>query len=230
MNMSAIEDCKCEVQSIVDTMSSEIQFTLEHGFEKMQNNSNFKKWILDLEERIKQDTPSQLVASQKSWTLSIFGLKSKDYGLPDRFNNFEDFMAFSYGVAKTFSINAVSVTYESEDSDLYKYEYTKEFSTLSNFLEWTKNQFEFHVNIYDFKSSKEYACFGLNDPIKYSRGSSHISGRGTISSAKTKSYGVISMIFGKIELLTAHIVPHTVTFYRTPPTKKETNNKSVSCY
>ena len=69
--MSAIEDCKREVQSIVDTMSSEIQFTLEHGFEKMQNNSNFKKWILDLEERIKQDTPSQLVASQKSWTLSI---------------------------------------------------------------------------------------------------------------------------------------------------------------
>ena len=228
--MSAIKDCKCEVQSIVDTMSSEIQFTLEHGFEKMQNNSNFMKWILDLEERIKQDNSSQFVVSQKSCTLSIFGLKSKDYGLPGSFDNSLDFMAFAYGLAKTFSVNMVSVTYVSEDSDLYEHEYTVEFQTLSSFLEWTKNQFEFRVGIYNYKKAEEYALFGLNGPIKYSKGSSYISGRGTISRAKTKSYGNINMIFGVIELLTAHIVPHTITFYPMPPTENEANNNLASWY
>lgn len=228
--MSAIKDCEYEIQSIVDTMSSEIQFTLEHGFEKMQNNSNFKKWILDLEERIKQDNPPQFVASQSWYYLSIFDLSSIDYGLPERFDEFEDFMAFVYGVAKTFSINAVSVTYIKKSiTD----EYTEEFQTLSSFLEWTKNQFEFDVHIYKDKSCKEYARFGLNDPIKYRGGFLLYSGeteKSIISSAKTKYYGILDGIRGVINLYRPCIEPHTVTFYRIPPTKKETNNKPASWY
>ncbi len=240
--MSAIDDCKYEIQSIVDAMSNDVKVSIEHGFEKMQKNPHFEKMIIDVAEKIKRENPPQFVASQEgfhywsyqAYNLSVFGLKSGEYGLPDSFNNSLDFMTFAYGLAKMFSIDMVSVTYVCEDSNECEKEYTEKFSALSDFLEWIKNQFEFSYIIYTIGTrveEKERSMpFGLNGPTSRSVGG-FSSKRNIIRTVETKRHhSLFSSAFGKIDLSVWSKKPHTITFYRVPPIKRKVKAQPVSWY
>lgn len=229
IDVSAIKKCEQEVQSIVDEITRETKLTIERGFEKMQKNPNFEKMILDVKEKFEREDPKYFVVKQGP--VSILGLNSKDYGLPVSFDNFLDFMAFTYGLANMFSINVLGVNYTYDGHDCME-ECTEEFSTIDDFLRWIKNQFVCQVDIDDgYKRSIECASYVKFDgPIKYSSGYAHSPlGWRTINKKETKYYGgLISAARGRIYLYAPVFWNLTITFYRVPPIKNDT--KAISWY
>lgn len=144
--MSNQKKVEAKIQQEFNALTEKLHEYIISGYDKMLQKPEFQAFVNAIKDKVENTSPQAISLDNGHYSgisffytsLSILGIRSTSYNLPDHFDKDIDFSVFSYGLAKTIQPCAITIFTEGVSDERYTDQY--QASSIEEFLAWIEKR------------------------------------------------------------------------------------------